>query len=117
MDMDRLAVDNCSTRDRATIRDTALAQGRRRGDRSKVSNVASDFAVYAPHYSVGRVTEFGSSLGNHIEHGLEVRRRASDHPEDVAGGGLAFEQLVALAPKLLVLADQLCLLKGGASRL
>src|SRR5262245_18768421 len=94
MDMDRLAVDNRSTRDRATIRDTALAQGRRRGDRSKVSDAASDFAIYTPHYRVGCVTESRSSLGNRIEYRLKISWRAGDHPQDIARSRLPCERLV-----------------------
>jgi hypothetical protein len=68
-----------------------------------VSDAASDFAVYAPHYSVGGVTESGSSLGNRIEHGLKFRRRAGDHPKNIAGRRLPFERLVEVAvPRLEV---------------
>jgi hypothetical protein len=55
-----------------------------------VSDAASDFAVYAPHYSVGGVTESGSSLGNRIEHRLKVAWRARDHPKNVAGRRFPF---------------------------
>jgi hypothetical protein len=91
MDMDRLAIDNRSTRERATINDTTLAQGRCRGNRSKVSDVAPDFTVYAPHHSIGCVTESRSSLGDRIKHGLKVCRRARDHPQDIARSRLPFE--------------------------
>src|SRR5262245_23502270 len=93
MDMDRLAIENRTTRERATIQDTAFAQGRCRRNQSKVSDVASDLTVYTPHYSVGRITESCSSLGNRIEHGLKVRRRAGDHPKNVAGRGLLLRTL------------------------
>src|SRR4029453_6497811 len=93
MDMDRLAIDNCSTRDRATIRDTAFAQGRCRRNQAKVSDVASDFAVYSPHYSVGCVTESRSSLGNRIEYRLKLCRRAGDHAKDLARGRLLLQRL------------------------
>jgi hypothetical protein len=63
-----------------------------------VSDAASDFAVYAPHYSVGRITQSRSSLGNLIEHGLKVCRRAGNHPKNVAGRHFPFEQLVAITP-------------------
>src|SRR5215510_12860397 len=78
MDMDRLAIENRTTRERATIQDTAFAQGRCRRNQSKVSDVASDLTVYTPHYRVGCVTESRSSLGNRIEYRLKLGRRARD---------------------------------------
>src|SRR5262249_27497170 len=88
MDMDRLAIHNRTTRERATIQDTAFAQGRCRRNQSKVSDVASNFAVYPPHYRVGCVTESRSSLGNRIEYRLKLGRRARDHPQNLASRGL-----------------------------
>src|SRR5262245_8114396 len=108
MDMDRLAIDNRTTRERATIQDTTFAQGRCRRNQSKVSDVASDLTVYPPHYSVGRITESCSSLGNRIEYRLELGRRARDHPQNVAGCGLL---LRALANYLRLRRDRL-LLRG-----
>ena len=58
---------------------------------SKVSDAASDFAVDAPHYSVGRVTELRRALGNRSEHRLKICRRARDHPQDIASRRLLFE--------------------------
>src|SRR5215475_10494827 len=61
------------------------------GNRAKVRNKTQKITIDAKDGSILRVTQLRGSLGNRIEHGLEVRRRASDHPEDVAGGSLAFE--------------------------
>jgi hypothetical protein len=92
MDMDRLPVNDCSTSGCATIQDaTHTAHSTCHGNRAKVRSKAQKITIDAKDGSILRVTQLRSSLGNRIEHGLEVRRRASDHPEDVAGGGLAFE--------------------------
>jgi hypothetical protein len=63
-----------------------------------MSDEASDFAVYAPHYSVVCVTESRCSLRNRIEHRLKLGWRARDHPQDVASRRFSFKRLVALAP-------------------
>jgi hypothetical protein len=89
MDVDRLAVHNRSTNNPSAIRDGG--QSTPNGNLSKVSDAASDLAVYAPHYSVGSVTELRRALGDHIEHRLKICRRAGDHPKNVAGRRFPFE--------------------------
>jgi hypothetical protein len=64
-----------------------------------VSDVASDFAVYAPHHSIVCVTESRCSLGNRIEHKLKLGRRAGNHPQNLARSRLPFERLVEGAPQ------------------
>ena len=91
MDMDRLAIDNRSTRGRATIDDASPAQSSHHGDRSKVRSETKQIAIDAKDGSIFRVTESRRSLGNRIEHGLKVGRRAGDHPQDVASRRLPFE--------------------------
>jgi hypothetical protein len=84
MDVDRLPINDCSTNGCATIRDTPLAQGGCRGDCSKVSDAASDVAMYAPHSSIARIAESRCALRNCIEHRLKVTGRLGNHPQYVA---------------------------------
>jgi hypothetical protein len=83
VDVDRLAVHNRSTNNPCAIRDGG--QSNPSGDLSEVSDAASDFAVDAPHHSIVRVTQSRSSLGNLLEHWLQITRRARDHAQDIAG--------------------------------
>ena len=97
--MDRLPVNDCSTSGRATVQDTAaLAHNTCYGNRAEVCNKTQKIIIKPKNRSIFSVTESGSSLGNRIEHGLKVHRRAGDHPKNVAGRRLPIERLVALAP-------------------
>jgi len=91
MDVDRLPVCNRSTHGRVAINDAALTHSICHGNRAKVRNKTQKITIDAKDGSILRVTQLRGSLGNRIEHNLKISRRASDHPEDVAGGGLAFE--------------------------
>jgi hypothetical protein len=86
VDVDRLTVDNRSTNNPSAIRDGG--QSTRRGDRSKVGGDAVKTAIDAKDGCIFCITQSRSSFGNRIEHRLKLRRRAGDHPQDVAGGRL-----------------------------
>src|SRR5262245_12610879 len=109
MDVDRLPVGNRSTRGRVAINDAALAHSICHGNRAKVRNKMQKVTIKAKNRSIFGVTESCSSLGNPIEHRLKIGWRARDHPQDVAGGRLSFEQPVALDLEFLVLPNQLCI--------
>jgi hypothetical protein len=68
MDVDRLTVDNRSTRRRATIDDASSAQRSHHGDRAKVRSETKKIAIDAKDASIFRVTQSRSSLGNYVEH-------------------------------------------------
>jgi len=87
--MYRLPINDCSTNGCATIKNTALARGGCRWDRSKVSNAASDVAMYAPHSSIACIAESRCALGNRIENRLKVTGRLGNHPQYVARRGRA----------------------------
>ena len=89
--MDRLPINDRSTRGRATIHDAAPAHSICHGDRAEVRRKTQKIAIDAKDGSIFRVTESRSSLGNRIEHKLKLGRRAGDHPKDVAGRRLPFE--------------------------
>jgi hypothetical protein len=42
---------------------------------------------------VPRITKSRSILGYHIEHWLDIRRRAGNHTQDLAGSGLLLQRL------------------------
>ena len=96
-DVNRLAIDDRATGRRATIEDPDLTQTNNHGDGSKMRRAAQQVAIDTQDRDIFSVAEFRRPLGDAVEHGLDIRRRARDHAQDVAGGGLAFEQRIALA--------------------
>jgi hypothetical protein len=56
-----------------------------------VRNKAQKITVNAKNRSIFGITESGSSLGYRIEHGLKIRRRAGDHPKNIAGRRFPFQ--------------------------
>src|SRR5262245_13192070 len=110
MDMYRLPVNDCSTSGCVTIQDAdGLAHSTCHGNGAEVRNKTQKVTIKAKDRSIFGVTEYGSSLGNPIEHRLKVSWRARDHPQDVAGRRLSLEQPVALELEFLVLPNQLCI--------
>ena len=51
----------------------------RHGNQSKVSYAAVKIAIDAKNGSIFRITQSCRALGNRIEHGLKLSRRAGDH--------------------------------------
>jgi hypothetical protein len=52
------------------------------------------FAVEAQHRAKTAVAQPVGGLDNGVEHGLDIARRARDHPQDLGRRGLPLERLL-----------------------
>src|SRR5262245_5433876 len=68
-------------------RDGVLAD-RAEGDRTVMSDEEEAVVVPAVDGRVKRLAEASGALGHGVEHGLEIRRRRADDPQDLGGGRL-----------------------------
>ena len=62
--------------------------------------------------SIGRVAQPSRILSNHIQHWLDVRRRAGDHAQDFARRGLLLQCLSEIAVAFLQFFEQPHVLDG-----
>src|SRR5262245_25057196 len=61
------------------------------------------FAVGAPNSRVAGIAQARSVFSHGVQHRLDVRRRAGDHAQDLAGPGLLCETLLQLVEQPHVL--------------
>jgi hypothetical protein len=57
-----------------------------------------ELAVEPVHEAELGLAEPRRALGNHVEHRLDIGRRATDDPQHLRGRRLLLQRLVALAP-------------------
>jgi hypothetical protein len=68
------------------------------GDFPVMGGHRKNIAIDATDKGVARLAQSSRILCHSIQHRLNIRRRAGDHPEDVAGSSELFQRFVAFAP-------------------
>src|SRR5262245_20326876 len=97
MDMNELPVDHGAAIDgTAADGDSPVAGNRTCAYRPIRSRYSKQFAVDTKDICVGRTAQSCCIFDNYIQHRLNVRRRACDHPENFARRSLLLQRLFKL---------------------
>ena len=97
MNVNRLPVDHGSARQRTTINGSSLASGSAVRHRTiRCGQLNTCFAISTKNQRICCIAQPRRILCNHIQHRLNIRRRAGDHAQDFTRRSLLLQRLLEL---------------------